>query len=66
MESVSSLREELLSALSAPDADVQAQLFDELAANRQLLLNVFDFGDRNAAELREVESGESQYAEKMS
>ena len=41
------MREELLTALNDADADVQAQLSDELAVSRPLLLIVLDFGGRN-------------------
>ena len=58
MESVSALRDLLVSALSSFDEGVEAELFIELKAVRQQLLRVFDFGGRSPAEQREVESGE--------
>lgn len=62
MESISSLRTTLLAALSASDRQEGVQeLFDELAANKPRLLNVFQFGPRNPQEQREVESGMSHF-----
>ncbi|KAI5120013.1 hypothetical protein M0805_008474 [Coniferiporia weirii] len=58
MESISSLRAILLSALSAGGMqDGEQELFDELTVNKSRLMNVFDFGSRNPQEQREVESG---------
>lgn len=62
MESISSLRTTLLAALSDVDGQEGVQeLFDELAANKPRLLNVFQFGPRNPQEQREVETGMSHF-----
>lgn len=65
MDSIAALREELLAALSDADADVQAQLFDELAVARPILLNVLNFGGRNAEEMREVQSGAHLHSQSL-
>ncbi|EJD04791.1 uncharacterized protein FOMMEDRAFT_153883 [Fomitiporia mediterranea MF3/22] len=58
MESISSLRSILISTLTGGDSqDGEQELFDELSSNKKRLLNVFDFGPRNAEEQREIESG---------
>lgn len=59
MDSITRLREALLRALGSNEGRSDEQeLFDELMVQKSRLQNVFDFGQRNAQEQREIESGE--------
>ncbi|KAJ4481027.1 nucleoporin Nup186/Nup192/Nup205 [Lentinula aciculospora] len=58
METISQLRNSLLAALSDRGAqNVEQELFDSLMVHKSRLASVFDVGNRNPQEQKEIESG---------